>query len=140
MIKDKFRNMRASLKRKIRDGEETAASPPATKRRRVAGLPNYYPSNVPGSVETQRNINKLKEASDASAVLQLMDVTFCARRHAIMEEGAGAEELRDTYPPLFSSAEVRNITNRFEYSQDSLQVNPRTGGGLSQLRTGRGGG
>ena len=106
MIKDKFRNMRASLKRRIRDGEEAVVSGPATKSRRVAGLPNYNPSTVPGSVETQRQINNLREASDASVVRHLMDITFSARRHAIVEEGAGVEELRDSYPPLFSSAEV----------------------------------
>ena len=104
MIKDKFRNMRASTKRKVRDGE-VAAPPPVPKKRRVEGMPHYFPADVPGSVEQQRMINALKEAT-GDEIRGLMDATFAARRHAIVDGAAGVEDLRDMYPPLLSSAEV----------------------------------
>ena len=61
---------------------------------------------TPGIIEVQRNINELREAADEETVRRLMTVTYDVRRHALVEEGATIEDLRQRYPQLFTPDEV----------------------------------
>ena len=81
-------------------------SGPATKRRRVAGLPHYSPGVAAGGeVAMQRKLNELSHA-EADEKEKLMDQTFAARREAIIK-GTPLQQILADYPGLFADGGVK---------------------------------
>lgn len=72
------------------------------KKRRVGGLPGYQPEYDGDEMRTRPIINKMKMDG---ATPELMDSTFAARRHAVMNNASVARLKRD-YPGLFFEEEV----------------------------------
>ena len=82
------------------------------KLRKVAGLPEYYPTETSLMASTQelRNINNLKSAASREEVAALMEATFSARRRAIVMESVSMENIHEDYPALFEETEVSTFS------------------------------
>ena len=72
------------------------------KKRRVAGLPGYQPEYDGDEMKTRPIINKMKMDG---ATPEMMESTFAARRHSVMNNASVARLKRD-YPGLFCKEEV----------------------------------
>ena len=85
-------------------------SAPQSKRRRVAGLPNYAPGVEPGGeVALQRLKNQMRHA-DEGGRQELLDVSFAARREAVIK-GTPLPQLMSDYPGIFSKGGVSGMVD-----------------------------
>ena len=70
---------------------------PEQKRRRVAGLKNYWPSVTVTEVEQQRMMNVLSNSAESSEERDaLLDKSFPGRRQSALK----GEDILDMYPRL----------------------------------------
>ena len=70
---------------------------PDTKRRRVGGLPCYEPDYDGDEITTLQRINEMRSNGPTPHLMQL---TFAARRHAVMQN-ASIARMKKEYPGLF---------------------------------------
>ena len=96
-------NVCKSEKRKIDESECATSAPKQVK------LEDRYPplslSDIPNEATNQRNMGALekelmKSKPSKSVLLELMEQTFCHRRHFVLHEAQCVQEILDKYPAL----------------------------------------